>query len=159
MNQLLSRLLKINCNDSRRNYLHEQLKALLEWTGFPSGLVTLTGDTHKIITSLNMTDTQAEGICDLIKRSGLSKIVTYINETLPPPWGEISKFHFRSSITFSLVVGNNKEGYISLLSPKKLSISDEDENQLKQKFKKDFEKQRLKIKEKKLIKKDKEGLL
>lgn len=131
MNQLLDRLLKTNCNDSRRNFLHEQLKALSEWTGFPSGIVTLIGDSHKIITSLNMTDTQAEGICDLIKRSGFSKTVTYINETLPPPWGEISKFHFRSSITFPLVVGNNKEGYISLLSPKKHSISDEDENQLK----------------------------
>ncbi len=130
MNQLLIKLLNINPKDSLNNYLHNQVKILLDELDFSSGLAVLTGGKDSIITSLNMTDTQAEGICDLIRRSGLAKTVTYINETLPPPWSEISRYHFRSSITFPLIVDDEKEGYIILLSPKKYSIPDNEEGHL-----------------------------
>ncbi len=131
MKQLISAISEIKTNASRSAYGFGLIEKLCETLGFPSGMMVDTSNSAEVISTFNMSETQSEGILGLIGRSGISSSVAHINETLPPPWGDISKFHYRSLITLPLKEDGKRIGYIALLSPKKHSISDDDFEYLK----------------------------
>ncbi|MEZ4812134.1 MAG: hypothetical protein R2883_01350 [Caldisericia bacterium] len=126
MRQLIDAVSDIDTSLSRYKYSKKLIEKLSDFLRFPSAMLIDSEGDSNIVAAHNMTETQSKGILDLISRSGISSMVAHINETLPPPWGDISKFHFRSLISIPLKFNKNRIGYIVLLSPKKHEISEDD---------------------------------
>lgn len=125
---IVKALFQLDDNTDIKSFVSNASKLLSDYFNFP-GYCIVSFDKQMIETPGNIPEKQFRDIETVIFKAMPEKI-TIINDTLPPPWGEIARIGFKSLVILPIIISGNTIGAFIFPDRKRHDFTDKGTYQL-----------------------------